>query len=178
MIERTANIMKEGLLKGQLVFDTTIELMKGFKYTTDVLIEHRLYENTEKFQTYTGAQANKHPFSVILTRLCKIISVFTDSEVKPLPEVICEHADALLSYNSFENLDILIYFTKPIGDESCAKLRELCLKILRSLYHSGQCKQLKDRLEKIRFTEVVAWGAQGGAAKGSFEFNKDKMMKS
>lgn len=84
-----------------------------------------------------------------------------------------------------------MFYTKPI-DEEDQKLREFTLKMLRNMYNSGKCEQLKDRLEKIRFGEVVqlnlpgsAGGATGTAAAAAsgltspkdgvsnFEINKD-----
>lgn len=152
-----------------------MDLMKSFKYTTDILIEHKLYEKEEKFQTYTNQHVKKHPFGLVLTRIAKCLSIFTQDA----NEKAYEHFDQLLLYNSWENLDILIYFTKPI-DESTQKLREFSLKTLRNLYFSGHCSNVQERLDKIRFTDVIAYVTSSfgsGGAKGSFEYHKDLLMK-
>ena len=88
---------------------------------------------------------------MILTRLTKILHTFTSEN----PEIVGSRIDQLLSLNSFEYLDFLIYFTKP-QDDGNQKLREFTLQILRNLYFSGVCTGLKERLEKLRFTEVIS----------------------
>jgi uncharacterized protein YnzC (UPF0291/DUF896 family) len=52
----------------------------------------------------------------------------------------------------------LLFFTKPLDDYT-PKLREFSLQILKNLYNSGKCKGVKDKLEKIRFIDVIGANA-------------------
>ena len=106
--------LPEGEQHGKMqILDSCMELMKFLKYTTDIMIDNKLYEKEEKFQTFSTQKVGKHPFGLILTRLAKIMSMFSfDCDDK-----ILAHFDELLEYNTYENLDIIIFFTKPL-DES------------------------------------------------------------
>jgi len=94
------------------ILDFFFQFMKTLKEATDLLIDNRLYEQSQKFRSNdqsTAPDTNKHPFGVILTRVTKILHTFTSEN----PELVGSKIDNLLSLNQFEYLDFLIYFTKP-----------------------------------------------------------------
>lgn len=148
------------------VFDSSLELMKCLKYTTDIMQECKLYEREEKFKTDKTSTVKKHPFSHILTGLAKILSIFTfGADATPYA-----HFDQLLQRNSWEYLETLTFFAKPLDDQS-GKLRDFILQILRNLFFSGKCELMKERLEKVRFTDVISYGVI--SSQGTFEMSKD-----
>ena len=59
------------------VFSSCLELLSCLKCTTDILIENKIYEREEKFQTLANQSIAKHPFGLILTRISKVIAVLT-----------------------------------------------------------------------------------------------------
>ena len=118
--ERT-DYFKQILIEAEIL-ETTVSLMKLLKDTTDVLIEHKVYEPEEKFATFSSKVRNPHPFGGFLSRLARLIANLTYMEGS--------RSEAVFRKNK-EYLGLVLSFTKL--DEENPTLREWCLMIIRNL---------------------------------------------
>jgi len=87
-----------------------------------------------------------------LTRLSKLLLILSIDT----PEEASLHFDEILCAHSWEYLEVLTFYTKPL-DESNPKLRDITLKVLRNFYSNEDFDGLRDRLDRIRFTEVISF---------------------
>ena len=125
---------QEGLLEQALI------LMKLLKETTDILIEHKIYEPEEKFATYASKSKQNHPFGGFLSRLAKLISNLT---------YLSASSEGPFRKNK-EFLGLVLGYTKM--DEDNPTLREWCLLIVRNLCQMSE--RIKTDLEKMNFIDM------------------------
>jgi hypothetical protein len=79
--------------------------MKHLKDTTDILIEHKVYEPEEKFATFSAKARSKHPFGGFLSRLTRLLSNLTYMEGPRSEAVFRKNKDYLGLVLSFTKID-------------------------------------------------------------------------
>jgi hypothetical protein len=63
------------------------------------------------------------------------------------------------------------------SDDTNFKLKELALQVLRNLYFSLKCPNLKDRLDKLRVVEITQFGMQNEEAQKGEKGKKETAAK-
>lgn len=103
------------------VLEMALQLMKYLKDTTDILIEHKIFEPEEKFATFASKARQKHPFGGFLSRIANLIANLT---------YLSSSSEVVFRKNK-EFLSLILFYTKI--DEDNPTLREWTLLIIRNL---------------------------------------------
>eukprot|EP00347_Sterkiella_histriomuscorum_P009052 403342709 len=132
------------LLNDAGMLEYSLNLMKHLKDTTDILIEHKIYEPEEKFATFTSKTKQRHPFGGFLSKVANLIANLT---------YLSDAGETVFRKNK-EFLAIILYYTKI--DEDNPTLREWCLLVIRNLCQSSE--KIRSDLEKMNFIDIDTEG--------------------
>ena len=149
------------------ILEKTVSLVKLLKDTTDIMIEHKIFEPEEKFATFTSKNRQKHPFGGFLSKLLKLLAAITYNNY--------QQAEPIFIKNQ-ELLNVIISFTK--ADDDNPQMREWSLMTIRNLCQVSD--KIRQRLEKMQQLDIDLEGKKTLERLGVrevFEKEKKKLLK-